>query len=132
MFQNNIRWALKRAICTNGILSVAGLEIDCNDSFKSTPQKRRPTGIHSSTLSLQHLHLWPAIHRLQKAYICWRPSNHACWCSLEGSERGAYQGHGNNRLVTPDLEAKAQHYKNGVGRLPPQQQGNQTWAKIQP
>ena len=27
-------------------------------------------------------------------------------------------------LRPPDLEAKAQHYKDGIGSLPPQQQGS--------
>jgi len=33
----------------------------------------------------------------------------------------------------PDLEAKAQHYKNGVGSLliPPKQQGSETWDESQ-
>ena len=44
---------------------------------------------------LQHLHLWPANHRLQKVCICWRSSNHACWWRLAGSGMGADQGHGN-------------------------------------
>jgi len=43
---------------------------------------------------------------------------------LVGSEMGAEQRHGNRRWKPPDLEAKAQHYKNGVGSLPPQQQGS--------
>jgi len=40
-----------------------------------------------------------------------------------GSGRDADQGHGNRKWIPPDLEAKAQHYKNGVGSLPSQQQG---------
>jgi len=28
---------------------------------------------------LQHLHLWSANHRLQKACMRWRPNNHVCW-----------------------------------------------------
>jgi len=74
--------------------------------------------------SLQHLHLWPSNHRLWKVYICWRSSNHACWWRSAGSKRVAYQGHGNCRWIPPDLEAKTQHYKDGVGSLPPQQQGS--------
>ena len=63
--------------------------------------------------------LWRANHRLQKVCICWRPSNHSCYWRLAGSGRGAEQGHGNRRWIPPDLEAKAQHNKNGVGSLPP-------------
>ena len=55
----------------------------------TTPQIRRLTGICPGAPSLQHLHLWPASYRLQKVRICWRPSNHACWCRLAGSGRGA-------------------------------------------
>jgi len=43
---------------------------------------------------------------------------------IEGNGRGTEQGHGNRKRIPLDLEAKAQHYKNGVGSLPPQQQGN--------
>ena len=75
------------------------------------------TGICPDAPSLQHLHLWPAYHGLQKVYICWRSSNHACWWRLTGSGRGADQGHGNCRWISPDLDAKAQHHKNGVGSL---------------
>ena len=53
-----------------------------------------PTGICPSAPSLQHLHLWPANHHLQKVCICWRSSNHACWWRLAGSGRGTEQGHG--------------------------------------
>ena len=53
----------------------------------------------------------------QYAYS-WRPTNHAWWWRLAGSGRGAVQGHGNCKWIPPDLEAKAQHYKNGVGGLP--------------
>jgi len=74
--------------------------------------------------SLQHPHLWPANHRLQKACVCWRPKNHACWWRLADSGKGSDQGHDNCRWIPPDLEVKAQHYKNGVGSLPPQQQGS--------
>ena len=84
----------------------------------TTPQERCPTGICPGAPSLQHLHLWPANHRFQKVCICWRSSNHACWWRLAGSGWGANQGHGNARWMPPDLEAKAQHYKNGVGGLP--------------
>jgi len=80
--------------------------------------KRRPTGICPGTPSLQHLHLWPANHSLQKICICWRSSNHTLWWKLAGSGRGAEQGHGNCSWITPDLEAKALHYKNGGGILP--------------
>jgi len=55
------------------------------------PQERHPTGICHGVPSLQHLHLWPANHRLQKVCICWRPSNHACWWRLAGSGRRADQ-----------------------------------------
>jgi len=72
--------------------------------------------------------LRPANYHLRKVCICWRLSNHACWWRLTGSG----QGHGNLRWIPPDLEAKAQYYKNGVGSLPPQQQGSQTWASSQP
>ena len=41
------------------------------------------------------------------------------------------QGQGNTRWIPPDLEAKAQHHENGVGGLPSQQQGSQTWAESQ-
>jgi len=44
-------------------------------------------GIRPDTPSLQHLHLWPASHCLQKVCICWRSSNHACWWRLAGSGR---------------------------------------------
>ena len=70
--------------------------------------------------------------RLQRGCIGWRPSNCACWWWLEGSGKGAEQGHGNHRWAPPDLAAEVQHYKNGVGNLPPQQQGSQTWAKCRP
>ena len=71
------------------------------------------------TSSLRHLHLWPAIHRLQKVCIYWRPNTYACWRRPACSGRGAEQGHGNNRWKSPDMEAKAQHCKNSVGNLPP-------------
>ena len=74
--------------------------------------------------SLQHLHLWPANHRLQKVCICWQSSNHPCWWRLASSGRGSDQGHGNCKWIPPDLEVKAQHYKDGVGSFPPQQQGS--------
>ena len=82
------------------------------------PQERRPAGICPDSPSLQHLHHWPANHRLQKVCMCRRSSNHACWWRLAGSGKGVDQGHGNCRWIPPDLEAKAQHYKNGVGSLP--------------
>jgi len=47
------------------------------------------TGICPGAPTVQHLHLWPANHRLQKVCICWRSSNHACWWRLAGSGRGA-------------------------------------------
>ena len=65
----------------------------------------------------------------QKVCICWRSSNHACWWRSAGSGRSADQGHGNRRWIPSDLEAKGQHYKNGVGSLP--QQGSYTWVKSQ-
>jgi len=68
--------------------------------------------------------LFGAKHRLQKVCICWLPRNHACWWRLGGSGRGAGQRHGNHRWILPDLEAEAQHYKNGVGSFPPQPQGS--------
>jgi len=37
------------------------------------------------------------------------------WLAVEGCSD---QGHRNAKWITPDLEAKAQHYKNGVGSLP--------------
>ena len=55
---------------------------------------------------------------------CWRPSNHACWWRLAGSGRGADQGHGKHRWIPPDMETKAQHYKNGVSSLPSYQEGS--------
>ena len=61
--------------------------------YKPPRSRFTPTANHS----LQHLHLWPANHRLQKACICWRSSNHACWWRLAGCGRGADQGHGNCR-----------------------------------
>jgi len=69
--------------------------------------------------SLQHLHLWPANHRLQKECIWCRSTNHACWWRLAGSGRAADQRCGNCRWIPPDLEATAQHYKNDVGNLHP-------------
>jgi len=51
-------------------------------------------------------------------------SNRACWWSLAASGRASEQGHGNRRWNPPDLEAETQHYKNGVGSLPPQEQGS--------
>ena len=77
----------------------------------STPQKRRPPGIRLGIPALQHLHLWPANHRLQKVCICWRPSSHTCWWRLAGSGRGGEQAHGNRWWIRPDLEVKAQHYR---------------------
>jgi len=50
--------------------------------------------------------------------MCWRSTNHAYWCRLAGNGRGVEQGYCNCRWIPPDLEAKAQHYKNGVGSLP--------------
>jgi len=44
---------------------------------------------------------------------------------------GAEKGHGNNRWMPPDLEAEAQNHENGVGSLPSQEQGSQTWAESQ-
>jgi len=41
---------------------------------------------------------------------------------------GADQGHGNCRWIPPDLEAKTQHCKNGVGSLSSYQQGSWVWA----
>ena len=41
----------------------------------------------------------------------------SCILRLAGSGSGAEQGHGNRRWILPDLEAKAQQYKNGVGSL---------------
>ena len=87
------------------------------------PQERRPTGIYPGAPTVQHIHLQPGSHQLQKVCICWRPSNHACWWRLAGSGRGAEQGHGNARWISPGLEAKAQHHENGVSSLPSQQQG---------
>jgi len=43
---------------------------------------------------------------------------------LAGSGRGAQQKHGIRKWIPPDLDAKAQHYKNGVGSLPSQEQGS--------
>ena len=77
----------------------------------TTPQERRPTGICSGALTVQHLHLRPANHHLQKVCICWRRSNHECWWRLAGGGRGADQRHGNARWIPPDLEAEAQHHK---------------------
>ena len=77
------------------------------------------------------VHLLPTTHRLQKVCICWRPRNHACWWRLASSGRGAEQGYGNTRLISPDMEAKPQHYKSGVGSLPSQQQGSWKWAESQ-
>jgi len=48
-----------------------------------------PQGSVAGDPSLQHLHLWPANHHLQKVCICWRSSNHACWWRLAGSGRVA-------------------------------------------
>jgi len=92
------------------------------------PQERRPTGICPGTGSHQHPHLWPVNHHLGKVCICWRPCNHACRWRSTGSGRGAEQGHGNDRWIPPDVEAKAQHRENGVGSLPSQQQGR--WAEL--
>ena len=60
----------------------------------TTPQEWRPTGICPGAPTVQHLHLRPANHHLQKVWI------------------------------PPDLEAKAQHHENVVGSLPSQQQGS--------
>ena len=100
-------------------------------SESATPVERSPTGIDPGAPSLQHLHPWPANHRLQKVCICRRCSNYACWWRLAGTGRGADQGHGNHRWIPPDLEAKAQHHKDGFGSLPPQQQRSWTWAQSQ-
>ena len=51
------------------------------------------------------------------------------WKAVGG---GAEQRHGNRKWKPSNLKAKAQHYKNGVGNLPPQQQGSQTWAESHP
>jgi len=85
----------------------------------TTLQERRPTGI-CPCAPLQHLRLWPANRRLPKVCLCWRSSNHTCWWRLAGSGSGVEQRHGNARWIPPDLEASAQHHKNGVGSLPPQ------------
>jgi len=45
---------------------------------------------------------------------CWRSSNHACWWRLADSGSSADQANGICRWIPPDLEATAQHYKNGV------------------
>jgi len=55
-----------------------------------TPQEQSPTVICPGSPSLQHL--WPTNHRLQKASMCWRSGNYACWWRLAGSGRGAKQG----------------------------------------
>jgi len=83
------------------------------------PHERRLAKIRPAP-SLQHLHLWPAKHRLQKVCIAEDLAIiHACWWRLSGSGRSAQQRHGNRKWTPPDLEAKAQHYKNGViGLLP--------------
>ena len=93
-------------------------QITANEAgYDATPRNRRPTGIRPGTPSLQHLHHWSANHRIQEVCICWRSSNHACWWRLAGIGRGAEQGNGNRRWIPPHLEAKAQHYKDGVGNL---------------
>jgi len=69
--------------------------------------------------SFQNLNLWLPNHRLQKVWIRWWSSNHVCWWRLAGSGRGAEQGTGHRRWIPPDLEAKAQRYKNSFGSLPP-------------
>jgi len=84
----------------------------------------RPSGIHPVSPSLQHLHLWPANHRLEKVCIRQRPSNHVYWWRLTNSGRGNQQRHSNCRWLPPDLEVKAQYYKICVGSLPPQKQGS--------
>ena len=94
-------------------------------------QEWRPTWICPGAPSVQHLHLWPVKHHLQRVCICWRSSNHLCWWRLAGSGMGAEQGHGNTRWIPPDLEVKAQLHQNGVGSLLSQQQGNQWWVESQ-
>jgi len=44
------------------------------------------------------------------------------WQAVEGVL--TKQRHGVRRWIPPDSETKAQYHKNGVGSLPPQQQGN--------
>ena len=90
---------------------------DHGDGWQSQLHPYHRKGIRPGAPSLQHQHLWPANHRLQKMCICWRPKNHACWWRLAGSGSGAEQGHGNRRWIPPDLEAKAQHYKEMVSAV---------------
>jgi len=115
------------------------MEMASNRSFtlttgnsKRSSLRRLKNGVSQGSvlapLIFQHLHLWPANHRLQKVHIFWRLCNHACWWRLTGSGRGADLGHANCRWIPPDLETKAHHLKNGVGSFPPQQQGSKTWA----
>ena len=99
---------------------------------QTTSQERCPTGIRPGTPSPQRIHFWPANHCIQKVCIHWRSGNHVCWWRLADSGRGAEQGHSKCKWILPDLEAKAQNYKHGVGSILPQQQGKQTWAKCQP
>ena len=63
--------------------------------------------------------LWPANPRLQKVCICWVTDDSAIMhaVGVTDSGRGAEQGHDNHWWIPPDLEAKTQHHKNGVGSL---------------
>ena len=79
---------------------------------------------------LFNISLWLAKHRLQKVCICSRSSSHACWWRLTSSGRSAKQRHGNRRWIPPDLQVKAQHYKNGIGSLPSQQEAKRELKDI--
>ena len=84
--------------------TIAWFSTDHNGQW--THQERRPTRVCPGAPSPQHLHLWLANHHLQKVCICWQSSNHAWWWRLGGSGRGADQGHGNDKWIPPDSEAK--------------------------
>jgi len=74
--------------------------------------KKCTTGIRLGIPSLQHLHLWPANHRLQKVCICWRPSNYACWWRLAGSAGGLSK---DIATIPPDLDEYLQTWKLKLG-----------------
>ena len=80
-----------------------------------------PTGICPGAPSLQHLHLWPANHRLQKVCICWRSSNDAHWLRLAGNGRvlskdmatlGEYLQTWKQKLSTAETVSAAFHLNN--------------------
>jgi len=80
------------------------------DSSRTASQRNLSWHSFSSTYTV---YLWAAKHRHQKV----RPTYHACYWRLVGSGRSTDQGHGNRRCVPPAKEAKAEHYKTGVGIL---------------